>query len=182
MKHNICLAFFIATISLMACAQKPDSGQPDVDFKSIEKNSMQWWTYHYNNIVLSSSFIAIDDSSKIISKGEFLKKLTSGDFIPLKLISEDSISRYKLFKLDQTSDTNIRSTIKNTSSTEYTYFKMEGKNFPKFDFKDLNGIEYNNENTKGKIVIVKCWFIACHACVAEFPILNELVQEYPESQ
>jgi len=139
---------------------------------------MQWWTYHYNNIILSSSFIAIDDSSKIIGKGEFLKKLTSGDFIPLKLISEDSIPRYQLFKLDQTSDPDIRSTIKNTSSTEYAHFAMEGKDFPKFSFKDLNGIEYNNENTKGKIVIVKCWFIACHACVAEFPRLNEIVQEY----
>jgi hypothetical protein len=114
MKKNTCLAFFIATISVIACAQKPDSGLPDVDFKNIEKNSMQWWTYHYNNIILSSNFIAIDDSSKIIGKGEFLKKLTSGDFIPLKLISEDSIARYKLFKLDQTSDADIRSTIKNT--------------------------------------------------------------------
>ncbi|MCK9414126.1 MAG: TlpA family protein disulfide reductase [Prolixibacteraceae bacterium] len=179
MKKNTCLAFFIATISLMACAQKPDSGLPDVNFKDIEKNFMQWWTYQSNNIVLSSNFIAIDDSSKIISKGEFLKKLTSGDFIPLKLISEDSISRYKLFKLDQTSDADIRSTIKNTSYSEYLHFKMEGKNFPKFNFKDINGIEFNNENTKGKIVIVKCWFIACHACVAEFPELNELVLKYP---
>jgi peroxiredoxin len=56
---------------------------------------------------------------------------------------------------------------------------MEDKNFPKFDFKDLNGIEYNNENTKDKIVILKCWFIACKACVAEFPELNELVLKYP---
>ncbi|MCK9640062.1 MAG: hypothetical protein M0R39_09155 [Prolixibacteraceae bacterium] len=114
MKQRIFLAFFIATISIMTCAQKPDLGQPDVNFKDIEKNYMQWWTYHYNNIILSSNFIAIDDSSKIIGKGEFLKKLTSGDFIPLKLISEDSIARYKLFKLDQTSDADIRSTIKNT--------------------------------------------------------------------
>jgi hypothetical protein len=81
----------MASISLMACAQKPNLGPPDVDFKEIEKNFMQWWTYQSNTIQLSSNFIAIDDSSKIISKGEFLKKLTSGDFIPLKLQSKDSI-------------------------------------------------------------------------------------------
>ncbi len=172
------MAFFMATITMMACAQKPNLEQPDVNFKDIEKNFIQWWTYQSNTIILSSNFIAIDDSSKTISKGEFLKKLTSGDFIPLKLISEDSIPRYKLFKLDQTSDPDIRSTIKNTSSTEYAHFEMEGKDFPKFSFKDLNGIEYNNENTKGKILILKCWFIACHACVAEFPILNKIVQKY----
>lgn len=162
----------------MACAQKPDLGQPDVDFKTIEKNFMQWWTYQYNNINLSSNFIAIDDSSQIISKRDFLKKLNSGDYIPLKLISDDSISRYKLFKLDQTSDSTIRNTIKDTSYSEYRYFNMEGKTFPEFTFKDLNGVEYNNTNTKGKIVIIKCWFIACQACVAEFPELNELVLKF----
>jgi thiol-disulfide isomerase/thioredoxin len=177
-KQRMCLALLIVFISTMACSQKPNLGQPDVDFKEIEKNFVQWWTYQSNNITLSSNFIAIDDSSKIMSKGDFLKKLTSGDYIPLKLISEDSIACYKLFKLDKTSDADIRSTIENTSYSEYIHFKMEGKNFPKFNFKDLNGIEYNNENTKGKIVILKCWFIACQACVAEFPELNELVQKY----
>jgi peroxiredoxin len=178
MKKNIWLTSFIAIFSMMACAQKPHLGQPDVDFKNIEKDYMQWWTYHSNNILLSSNFLAIDDSSKIISKRDFLRKLKSGDFIPLKLITEDSISCYKLFKLDETSAVDIRNTIKNTSFYEYKHFEMEGKNFPEFNFKDLNGIEYNNDNTKGKIVVVKCWFIACQACVAEFVELNKLVLKY----
>ena len=42
----------------------------------------------------------------------------------------------------------------------------------------MNGVEFNNENTKGKILILKCWFIACKSCVAEFPQLNELVGKY----
>jgi peroxiredoxin len=178
MKKYIWLTFCMAIFSTMVFAQKPDLGVPDVDFKEIEKNFSQWWTYQSNNITLSSNFIAIDDSSKIISKGDFLKKLTSGDFIPLKLISEESIPRYKLFKLDQTSEMDIRNTIKDTSYSEYRHFNMEGKTFPEFTLKDLNGIEYNNDNTKGKIVIVKCWFINCQTCVAEFPELNELVQKY----
>lgn len=178
MKQSICLAFFIATVTLVACAQKPNSGLPDVDFIAIEKNFVQWWTYQSKHILLSSNFIAIDESSKTISKGDFLNKLTTGDFIPLKLITKDSLASYQLFKLDQTSDPDIRSTIKNTAYSEYTHFKMEGMNFPKFNVRDINGIEYNNENTKGKIVIVKCWFIACQACVAEFPELNALVKKY----
>jgi len=55
---------------------------------------------------------------------------------------------------------------------------MEGTVFPKFDLKDLNGVEYTNEKTKGKTVVLKCWFIACAPCVAEFPQLNELVEKY----
>jgi len=57
---------------------------------------------------------------------------------------------------------------------------MEGQPFPKFDFTDLNGKQYTNENTKGKIVVLKCWFIRCHACIAEFPELNEMVNQYKD--
>jgi thiol-disulfide isomerase/thioredoxin len=178
MRNYILLTFLFAILALGSCSEKPKFGQPNVDFKAVEKDFLKWWTYHNNNIVLSSDFIAIDNSSKIIDKDAFLKNLTTGDFIPLKLSSKDSVTYYQLFKLDQTADKEISKTIKSTSTVLYNYFKMEGKHFPTFDFTDLKGIEYNNENTKGKIIVLKCWFIACHACVAEFPILNELVEKY----
>ncbi len=139
---------------------------------------MKWWIYENKNIILSSNFIPIDNSSNKISKNDFLKNLTSGYFIPLKLQSNNSKTYYKLYRLDKTSDKNISRIIKNTSILAYKYFKMEGKKFPKFNFKDLNGINYNTKNTKGKIIILKCWFIKCKACVDEFPKLNKLVKKY----
>jgi peroxiredoxin len=36
----------------------------------------------------------------------------------------------------------------------------------------------NGLRTKGKIVILKCWFIRCMACVKEFPELNKVVEKY----
>jgi thiol-disulfide isomerase/thioredoxin len=42
----------------------------------------------------------------------------------------------------------------------------------------MDGNEYNNENTKGKIIILKCWFINCPLCIAEFPELNAFVERY----
>jgi cytochrome oxidase Cu insertion factor (SCO1/SenC/PrrC family) len=178
MKKNILLAFLISFLIFLSCSNKTNYGPPNVDFEYIKKDYMKWWAYHNSAIKLSSNFIAINDSSNIINKAEFLKKLTSGDFIPLKLISKDSNIYYQLFKLDQTSDKEIRITIKNTSLDAYKYFQMEGKNFPKFHFKDLNGVEYTTENTKGKIVILKCWFIRCASCVAEFPELNDFVKKF----
>ena len=178
MKKIILLTFSISILSMMSCSKKTDYGQPNANFKNLEKDFITWWTYHENNIILSSNFIAIDELSSQISKEDFLKKLTSGDYIPLKLNSKDSLTYYKLFKLDQTSDNEIRKQIKLSSTTDYIHFKTEGKTFPKFQFVDLNGVVYNNENTKGKIVILKCWFIACHSCVAEFPELNKLVDKY----
>lgn len=177
MKKVILLSVLMA-ISILVChSENQDLNQPNVDFESLEKDHSKWWAYHSNNIVLSSDFIATDPSAKIITKGEFLAKLTSGEYIALKLISKDTTNHYKLYKLDQTADKGIGETMKNISAYAYNNFKMEGKAFPKFDFKDLNGIEYNTDNTKGKMVVIKCWFIACKACVAEFPELNELVEK-----
>jgi len=177
MKKHILITLVLALLASISCSRKTDFGSPDVDFKSIEKDFRSWWTYHKQNIILSSDFIALDNLSNRIKKEVFLKNLTSGSFIPLKLTSQDS-TYYMLFKLDQTCDKNIREAIKSDSSEAYKNFRMEGKVFPAFNFKDLNGVEFNNENTKGKILILKCWFIACKSCVAEFPQLNELVGKY----
>lgn len=151
---------------------------PNTDLSTLKTDFMQWWTYHSKNIILSSNFIPFNENSNQISKNDFLKKLTSGKFIALKLISKDSLTYYKLFKLDKNSDKGIGGTIKNVSAREYKHFKMEGISFPKFSFTDLNGKTYTSENTKGKTIILKCWFISCKPCVAEFPELNLLVKKY----
>jgi thiol-disulfide isomerase/thioredoxin len=83
---------------------------------------------------------------------------------------------YKLYKLNS-KDESIKATIKQMATTEMVHFKMEGTEMPKYNFTDLNGKTYDNTSTKGKIVVLKCWFIHCVACVKEFPDLNNLVQE-----
>jgi len=177
MKKYILFLLFVVLMATISCSRKPNYGSSNVDFESIKKSQSLWWTYHNQNIILSSNFIALDNLSNRISKDLFLKNLTTGDFIPLKLTATDSVY-YQLFKLDQTSDKSIPDVVKSVADEAYKNFRMEGKVFPKFNFQDLNGIEYSNENTKGKIVVLKCWFIACAPCVAEFPQLNELVEKY----
>jgi peroxiredoxin len=109
-----------------------------------------------------------------------LEKLTTGNYIPLKIKSDDKVEIYKLFKLGSNADKSIGSTIKNESLTNLKHFKMEGLPLPEFNFTDLNGNKYTNENTKGKTIILKTWFINCKACVAEFPELNEFVEKYKQ--
>lgn len=177
MRKYTFLALLILFQVTLSCSRKPNYGAPEVDFNRIKKSFSEWWVYHNQHIILSSNFIALDEASNRISKEDFLKNLTSGEFIPLKLTATDS-TYYKLFKLDQGSDKTIPEVIKQSGEEAYKNFKLEGKPFPKFDFKDLNGIEYTSENTKGKIVLLKCWFIACPPCIEEFPRLNELVGKY----
>jgi len=187
MKRHQIITFLLLSILVFSCKEesekelapkKVENLKPKVNFNELVTDFTKWWTYHSYNISLSSNFIGLNEKSDTIAKKHFLKKLTSGNFIPLKLESKDKSELYKLYKLDSLANKSIGSTIKNESSTSLKHFNMKGKPFPKFDFTDLNGNRYTNENTKGKTTIIKTWFINCKACVAEFPELNELVEKY----
>ncbi len=155
-------------------------GKPEVDPVQIQNNFMGWWTYQSKNIMLSRDFIALDLLSKEISKDAFLDQLANGNVIPIRLKSADSTYYYKLFKILPKSDTSIKATINQEAFDAYKNFKMEGTAFPKFSFKDLDGNLVTNESMKGKIIVIKCWYIHCTACIKEFPKVNALVSKYKD--
>ncbi|TPV34676.1 TlpA family protein disulfide reductase [Paucihalobacter ruber] len=172
------ISFSIIFCSILSCDELPVKDKLTQDFEILHVDFKKWHSYHYQNIILSTNFKAIDDSNDKISKEAFLKLLRSGEYITLKLEQYDSEITYKLFKLNEASDETIKKSIKIYSSIAYAHFKFEGKKFPDFHFTTLDGTNYTNENVKGHFLIVKCWFINCKPCIAEFPELNELVDVY----
>jgi peroxiredoxin len=38
----------------------------------------------------------------------------------------------------------------------------------------------SNESMKGKIIVIKCWYIHCTPCIREFPQVNRLTEEYKD--
>ena len=189
-------AFYIGTIIILStllfsCKEKAQTEkkfvsenveilEPNVDVNEIESDFIKWWNYYTYNISLSSNFTGLNEQWDTIGKRQFFEKLITGTYIPLKIKSNNKGNTYKLFKLDANADKSIGNTIKNESLTSLKHFKMEGTPFPEFDFTDLNGNIYTNKNTRGKIIIVKTWFINCKACVAEFPELNKWVEKYKD--
>ncbi len=176
------LTLFALLLLLLACSEKARYGEPTIKGESLEKDFRTWWTYYKKNINLSSDFVGIDDAGKQISKADFLQKLETDEYIPLKLVAKDSLTYYKLFRLNPNANKDITRAMKQSATVYLDHFKKEGTPFPSFQFTDLQGTTYNNENTKGKIVVVKCWFIKCRSCVAEFPELNGLVDNYRNRQ
>lgn len=174
MKHLILI--LALTIILGAC-NKRKSEAIDSQSEFIEKDFSSWWNYHNSNIQLSSSFTPLDSASNPIGKGEFFELLTTGKFIALKLTGGNGDS-YKLFELGKNANPEISNVMKNIASAEYEHYKLEGKKFPDFNFTDLNGQIFKSNDFKDKIVVLKCWFIRCQACVAEMPELNELIDQY----
>jgi len=178
MKKAIKLYFLLFIFS--SCSGQAQYGAPEVDPVAVQSKFMDWWTYQNAHIMLSRDYIALDANSKVITKEAFLKELTLGNYIPIRMQSTDSLFYYKLFNIEATSDTSIKATIMQTAFDEYEHFKMEGIEFPKFHFTDLNGNVISNETMKGKIVVIKCWYIHCAACIKEFPEVNRLAEKYKD--
>ncbi|WP_338840041.1 TlpA disulfide reductase family protein [Flavobacterium ginsenosidimutans] len=155
-------------------------GNPEVDPIQIQKNYEQWSVYQNKKIMLSRDFKALDVVSKEISKETFLDQLANGNFIPIRLKSEADIYVYKLFKILPKTDTSIKATINQIGFDAYKNYKMEGTAFPQFSFKDLDGNLVTNESMKGKIIVIKCWYIHCTPCIREFPQVNKLVSAYKD--
>ncbi|PVD52440.1 TlpA family protein disulfide reductase [Terrimonas sp.] len=143
----------------------------------ILKDFQTWYNYTYFNAPLSQDFIGLDIDSTVIDKTRFLENLMKGNVISLKVKLYQGTAVYKLYKLS-TLNKNIASTAAHLAEIEMNYYKMEGMQIPSFDFIDLKGVKYNETSVRGKIMVLKCWFIACHACIEEFPDCNKLVDEY----
>ena len=63
------LSFFILLIS---CSGPISYGEPEVNSLEIQKNFVDWLTYHYDNVMLARNFIGLDANSKEITKEKFL--------------------------------------------------------------------------------------------------------------
>ena len=178
MKFKLLITFFILTIFSHSCTQKSKYGKPVEEPSAIVKNIISFLEYRDKNIKLYQEFIGLDSASNILSKETFLKLLSTGSYLPLKLTTNDSTIYYQLNKLENSVNNDIKTTIKYWGLQEYDYYKLEGTEFPNFKFIDMVGNIYDKASTKGKIVVIKCWFLACLPCVKEMPLLNELRQKY----
>ncbi|CAM3701377.1 hypothetical protein FSS13T_19070 [Flavobacterium saliperosum S13] len=168
------LICFLITVS----CQKSNNTDYDAIGGRLENSYQDWWLYYNDSIKLSSKFKPLDADLKDISKEVFLKSLCTGEYIPLSCSSDKRNSAYRLYKLKANADENISSTIKNVAQIELANFLKEGQEMKPFRFVDLNGNLYTSENTKGKNVVLKCWFIHCKKCVEEMPLLNKMVAQY----
>ncbi|MDO6676289.1 TlpA disulfide reductase family protein [Tenacibaculum sp. 1_MG-2023] len=157
------------------------TGSFSVDTEDIQKNFDNWEAYTKENIDLMSTFIPMDDKGAIMEKGIFLTLLRTGAYIPIKS-KKDGKVQYQLTGIDDSSNEKIKKSIVSKASIAHQYFKMEGKKLPNYNFIDLNGNAHNKADTKGKLLVLKCWFITCKVCVEEFPELNELVDKYKDEK
>ncbi|CAM1370741.1 Thiol-disulfide isomerase or thioredoxin [Tenacibaculum sediminilitoris] len=152
-----------------------------VDAGDIQKDFDNWNAYTKKNIDLMSTFVPLDDKGAFLEKGIFLTLLRTGAYIPIRSEKDGKI-QYQLTSINDSADEKIKRSIVSKAAIAHQYFKMEGKILPSYNFVDLKGKAYNKADTKGKLLVLKCWFITCKVCVEEFPELNELVNKYKDDK
>lgn len=173
------LSFILITLYFSSCKEELNDFKADisVDRNGITKSFNDWYKYSYYQVKLSEDFIALDIDSLRIGKEAFMEQLISKDVIAFKIGSIKERSVYKLIPLNTTEE-NISQVSKQSAKAALKNFKMEGQLFPTLTLTDLNNNVHDSLNRKDKIIVYKCWFTSCVACVAEFPELNKLVEEY----
>lgn len=169
----------IDTSSRLAIKTESLNGKPIVSVQNITKDFSSFWSYYNQYIEFYKDFKALDTAGNTISRVFFLKQLTSGLYFPLALYDNDSLN-YQLAKIPVKASKDIGAYMQKFSKEQLEFCKLEGKPIPAFNFTDVNGKVYTSANTKGKIVMFKCWFISCVACVAEMPALNDIVAKYKD--
>lgn len=168
----------IALVLFLSCSDKNNSvhAQPVEKPELILKGFMSYWNYDNKYVKLNREFIAQDESGNSIAKNIFFEKIIKQKYLSLRVISQEN--EYILYKLPQSTDSEILRIAAQQASFDYLNFKEENKCIGNFNFTSITGVNYNNENTKDKILVIKCWYIGCVKCVEEFPEMNKLVKKY----
>jgi peroxiredoxin len=195
MKKVVVLAFIaLVGTCFIACRHQPNStdkiiveapkvavskiGMPIISEKEIMKDFSSFWNYYTSSVKFFEDFVPFDTAGLRIEKAAFLKVINSGEYYPLLVHSKDSVFNYRLAKIPAKSPEHAGAYLSQDSRNALKHYQMEKKPIPPFSFKDVNGKLYTSANTKGKIILFKCWFIRCGACILEMPALNRMVQKY----
>lgn len=142
------------------------------------KDFNTWYRYAYYHLPFSRDFQARDTLGQPLTKRAFLDQLATGKVLALGNGMDQQLPIYQLCVFPTGHDPAIRTTSQQLATEALSNYRREGQELPDFNFVDLNGVTYTKASTKGKLVVLKFWYIGCLACVEEFPAINAQVAKY----
>lgn len=174
--------YFVACTMLLCLfnvlTAKSQSFKPIVPAADVIKDMKAISAYNDAHLQFDGNFLAYDTQGHSITKDELLRQMAAGGYLPLQVSAKPGVWAYMLYKVPANTNSDVRAMLKQIGKTDLGIYQTVGKPLPPFHYVDLNGHVYNNENTKGKIVVLKAWSTSCIPCVEEFPELNRLVEKY----
>jgi peroxiredoxin len=145
---------------------------------ALTKDFNTWYRYTYYGVLLARDYQARDLNGQPLPKKAFLRQLATGRALALRTGTDRQQPVYQLYAYPGGPDPALRSTSQQLAEEALRNDAWEGQALPAFAWQDLNGVAYTPASTRGKIVVLTCWFTNCGACVDEFPATNALVAHY----
>lgn len=149
--------------------------------EALTKDFDTWYRYTYARILLARDFSPRGVDGHPLAKQAFLQQLATGRVLALRNGFDHQRPVYQLCPYPGNHDPAIRATSKQQAAEALRNEAWEGQRLPPFRWTDLQGVTYTPATTHGKIVVLKCWYTSCVACVEEFPALNALVDRYRQN-
>lgn len=170
-----------ALVLLLACATLAQAQAPvalaPAQVQALTKDYATWYRYAYQNVPLARDFKALDAAGKPVTRKAFLQQLVAGKVLALANGRELQRPVYQLYAYTG-QDAQLRSISQRLAQDALYQADRVGQLLPAYRFRDLQGKTYTPATTRGKVLVLKCWFISCAGCVKEFPEVNALAAKY----
>lgn len=182
MKIVITIILFSLSLMMSCKAQTKVNQDYFYNSKKILGSRTFFFEKYYPLINLDLDYQYFDEKYDSISKVIFLDSLLTGSYLPLLGKGNSKNDNIVLYKFSAEKNEEISNVIKSIAYYAKSNFIKEGKTVPQFAGYSLDSIYVDLNEKKDRYLVLKCWFINCTQCIAEFPVLNELVKKYKSNK
>lgn len=145
--------------------------------QALTKDYATWYGYAARHAPLACDFKPLDTTGKPVTRQAFLQQLLRGNVLAFATGRDGQRPVYQLYGYAG-HDALLRRSSQRLAQDALYQVERVGQRLPAYRFTDLAGNMYTPATMRGKVLVLKCWFIHCAGCVKEFPQVNALVAKY----
>ncbi|MCY1635922.1 TlpA family protein disulfide reductase [Marinifilum sp. D737] len=169
---------FTIIISLLICCYACNSQKKEQNEKQLQKTAVATENKvstgkipadKMQSFSITEEAIKKDWNGKVISNKEFSTYMATGKYVLNPIVKDGKVVEAKL----QKASPEQLEMIKNIMSDN----KGLNKPAPDFEVEDIYGNHYKLSDLKDKTIVLNFWFTSCKPCVAEIPVLSQLVSD-----
>lgn len=145
--------------------------------QALTKDYATWYGYASHRAPLACDFKPLDTTGKLVTRQAFLQQLLRGNVLAFATGRDGQRPVYQLYSYAG-HDALLRRSSQRLAQDALYQVERVGQRLPAYRFTDLAGNTYTPATMRGKVFVLKCWFIHCAGCLKEFPEVNALVAKY----
>lgn len=133
-----------------------------------------------SSFVVDENLPIHDEDGNSVSLEEFEERLFEGGWMP-KPQTDENGRVVELLLVRSDGNTFIDQGRVSVEAFAGSLRRWKDEPLPDLDFQTLEGRRLSAADLKGRIVVLNFWFSGCKPCLMEIPELNEMVEEFSES-